>query len=59
MFPTSNFRLEATLGETEIPIYVDKNDNFSIIINQNNDYYNNITQDFWSFIQNENSVDYL
>ena len=58
-FPSSNFRLEATLGETEIPIYVDKNDNFSIIINQNNNYYNNITQDFWSFIQNENSVDYL
>ena len=52
MFPTSNFRLEATLGETEIPIYVDKNDNFSIIINQNNNYNYNISQDVWLFIQN-------
>jgi len=55
MLPATNFKLEATLGETEIPIYVEKNDNFSIIINQNN----NISQDVWSFIQNENSVDYL
>jgi len=57
MLPTSNFILEATLGETEIPIYVEKNDNFSIIINQNNN--NNISQEIWSFIQNEKPVDYL
>ena len=62
MLRTTNFRLEATLGETEIPIYVEKNENFSIIINQNNNNYNNnnnVSQDIWSFIQNENSVDYL
>lgn len=60
MLRTTNFRLEATLGETEIPIYVEKNENFSIIINQNNNNYNNnVSQDTWSFIQNENSVNYL
>jgi hypothetical protein len=59
MLPAPNFRLEATLGETEIPIYVEKNETFSIIISQNNNNINNISQEVWSFIQNENPIDYL
>ena len=51
-----NFILEATIGEIEIPIYVEKNENIMIIIKPiNTDNSHNI----WSFLPNENPVSYL
>ena len=50
-----NFNIEATIGEIEIPIFVDKNENIIININDNN---NNI-QNCRSFLKNEKPVDYL
>ena len=50
-----NFNIEATIGEIEIPIFVEKNENIIININDNN---NNI-QNCWSFLKNEKPVDYL
>jgi uncharacterized protein YkwD len=44
------FNIEATIGEIEIPIYVDKNENIIIQINP---------QSSWSFLPNENPVNYL
>ena len=53
---TLNFILEATIGEIEIPIYVEKNENIMIIIKPiNTDNSHNI----WSFLPNENPVSYL
>jgi hypothetical protein len=49
------FNIEATIGEIEIPIYLEKGENFSIIIEAIN---NNISQNKWSFLQNENPVDF-
>ena len=48
------FNIEATLGEIEIPIFVEKNENITITINYNNNIQNN-----WSFLKNEKPVDYL
>ena len=45
-----NFNIEATLGETEIPIYVDINENIIIQINP---------QSSWSFLNDENPVNYV
>lgn len=50
-----NFIIEATIGEIEVPIYLEKGENFSIIIEPTND---NISQNKWSFLQNENPVDF-
>ena len=50
-----NFTIEATIGEIEVPIYLEKGENFSIIIEPTND---NISQNKWSFLQNENPVDF-
>ena len=44
------FNIEATIGEIEIPIYVEKNENIIIQINP---------QSSWSFFPNENPVNYL
>lgn len=44
------FKIEATIGEFEIPIYIEKNENIIIKINENNK---------WSFLPNENPIDYL
>ena len=44
------FNIEATIGEIEIPIYVEKNENIIIQINP---------QSSWSFLPNENPVNYL
>ena len=48
------FIIEATIGETQIPIFFEKNENIIIKINENNNIQNT-----WSFLQNENPVDYL
>ena len=50
-----NFIIEATIGEIEVPIYLEKGENFSIIIEPTND---NMSQNKWSFLQNENPVDF-
>ena len=52
---TRNFNIEATIGEIEIPIFVEKNENIIIKINDNN----NNSQNIWSFLQNEKPLDYL
>ena len=49
------FIIEATIGETEIPIFVEKNENIIIKINENNNNINNT----WSFLQNEKPVNFL
>jgi hypothetical protein len=51
------FIIEATIGEIEIPIYLEKGENFSIIIEPIN--HNNISQSRWSFLQNENPIDFI
>ena len=48
------FNIEATLGEIEIPIFVEKNENITININ-----YNNNIQNIWSFLKKEQPIDYL
>ena len=48
------FNIEANLGEIEIPIFVEKNENITININ-----YNNNIQNIWSFLKNEQPIDYL
>ena len=53
---SSNFIIEATIGEIEIPIYVEKNEIIMINIKSMND---NNSQNMWSFFPNENPVDYL
>ena len=53
--PSQDFTIEATLGEVEIPVYVEKNDNIEIQINQDN----NNDSHMWSFLQNENPINYL
>ena len=56
------FQIEATIGEIEIPIYVEKNERIIIKINENNDNKNknNISeQNMWSFLKNEKAVNYL
>ena len=50
------FIIEATIGEIEVPIYLEKGENFSIKIEPTNN--NNISQNKWSFLQNENPVDF-
>ena len=49
-----NFNIEATIGETEIPIYVDKNENIIIKIIENKN-----SQNTWSFLPSEKPIDYL
>ena len=49
-----NFNIEATIGETEIPIYIEENENIIIKINENINSKNT-----WSFLPNENPIDYL
>lgn len=49
-----NFNIEATIGETEIPIYIEENENIIIKINENIN-----CQNTWSFLPNENPIDYL
>jgi hypothetical protein len=51
-----NFIIEATIGEKEIPIYLEKGQNFSIVIEPINN--NNISHSKWSFLPNENPVDF-
>ena len=56
-FPTPNpfsCSIPATLGETEIPILVERNGKITIKINQNNKDEKNL----WSFISKEKPVDY-
>lgn len=48
------FIIEATIGEIEIPIFFEKNENLIIKINENNNIQNT-----WSFLQNKNPVNYL
>lgn len=50
-----SFIIEATIGEIEIPIYLEKGENFSLIIEPNN---NNISEQKWSFFQNESPIDF-
>lgn len=50
-----NFNIEATIGEIEIPIFLEKNENLIIKIKDNN----NNSQNNWSFLKNEKPVDYL
>ena len=59
-----NFKIEATIGEIEIPIIVEKKEKIIIQINQNldnNENYlnNNIQQNQWSFFEKEKPVNYL
>ena len=57
-----DFIIEATIGEIEIPIMVDKNEKIIIKINQNNDNNNKknlLEQNMWSFLKNEKPVNYL
>ena len=49
------FIIEATIGEIEIPIYLEKGEDFSIKIEPCD---NNNSQNKWSFLQNENPVDF-
>ena len=61
------FTIEATIGEIEIPIIVEKNEKIVIKINQNNDNNNNnfnnknktLPQNMWSFLKDEKPVNYL
>ena len=55
------FTIEATLGEIEVPIIVDRKENIIIKTNQKNENNNNIriTDNMWSFLKNEKPVDYL
>ena len=55
---SQNFILEAVIGETEIPIYVDKNEPIIIKINQNNNNYEDKDNN-WSFLVDENSLSFL
>lgn len=48
------FNIEATIGEIEIPIYIEKNENIIIKINEKNNSKNT-----WSFLPNENPIDNL
>ena len=57
-----DFTIEATIGEIEIPILVEKNEKIIIKINQNNDNNNKknlLEQNMWSFLKNEKPVNYL
>ena len=59
-----NFKIEATIGEIEIPIIVEKKEKIIIQINQNVDnnenfQNNDISQNKWSFFEKEKSVNYL
>ena len=49
-----NFNIIATIGEVEIPIYVEKDENIIIKINENNTN----TQNFWSFLPKEKPIDF-
>ena len=60
------FTIEATIGEIEIPIIVEKKEKIIIKINQNNENNNNdknkrniLPQNHWSFLKNEKPVNYL
>ena len=56
------FTIEATIGEIEIPIIVEKNEKIIIKLNQNNENNNKINiseQNMWSFLKNEKPVNYL
>ena len=54
-YSSRNFNIEAIIGEIEIPIFVEKNENITIKINDKN----NNSQNNWSFLKNESPVDYL
>lgn len=49
------YKIEATLGEVELPIYVEKNENIIVQINPDD----NNSQITWSFLQKENPINYL
>ena len=56
------FTIEATIGEIEIPIMVEKNEKIIIKLNQNNENNNKINiseQNMWSFLKDEKAVNYL
>ena len=58
------FTIEATIGEIEIPIMVEKNEKIVIKINQNNDINNNnknntLSQNMWSFLKDGKPVNFL
>ena len=56
------FTIEATIGEIEIPIIVEKHEKIIIKLNQNNENNNKINiseQNMWSFLKNEKPVNYL
>ena len=48
-----NFNIAATIGEIEIQVYVEKDENITIIINENNN-----TLNLWSFLANEKPIDF-
>ena len=50
---SSFFNIEATIGETEIPIFVEKNENIIIKLNDNN------INSTWSFLKKENPIYFL
>ena len=59
-----NFTIEATIGEIEIPIIVEKKEKIIIKINQNIENNklnknNDSPQNKWSFLKDENPVNYL
>ena len=47
------FNIEATIGEIEVPIFVEKNENIIIKINDNN------INSSWSFLPKEKPIDFL
>ena len=51
------FYLPATLGEIEVPIFVERKEKIIIKLNQNNN--DNTKKNLWSFLPNENPVNYL
>ena len=56
------FTIEATIGEIEIPLIVEKNEKIIIKLNQineNNNKINTPEQNTWSFLKNEKAVNYL
>ena len=55
--PPNNFTIQAIIGETEIPISVEEKEKIIIKINPNSG--NNENNNMWSFLRNENPVNFL
>ena len=53
------FYLPATLGEIEVPILVERKEKIIIKLNQTNNNNNEKKNTLWSFLPNENPVNYL